>query len=46
VSMRAKSFDLAGVAAGFGGGGHRLAAGYSASGPVEQVVAELQRALG
>ena len=46
VSMRSKSFDLAEVAAGFGGGGHRLAAGYSTAGPVEQVVAELQRALG
>jgi phosphoesterase RecJ-like protein len=46
VSMRAKSFDLVRVAAGFGGGGHRLAAGYSAAGPIEQVVAELRRALG
>jgi phosphoesterase RecJ-like protein len=46
VSMRAKSFDLSKVAAGFGGGGHRLAAGYSAAGPVDEVVAELQQALG
>ena len=46
VSMRAKSFDLARVAAGFGGGGHRLAAGYSAAGSIQQVLAELQRALG
>jgi phosphoesterase RecJ-like protein len=46
VSMRAKSVDLACVAMGFGGGGHRLAAGYSASGPVDDVVAALLRALG
>ncbi len=30
VSMRAKAVDLAAVASAFGGGGHRLAAGYSA----------------
>jgi len=46
VSMRAKSFDLASVATQFGGGGHQLAAGYSASGPIDDVVAALQRALG
>jgi phosphoesterase RecJ-like protein len=46
VSMRAKSFDLAKVATGFGGGGHQLAAGYSATGPIADVVAELGRALG
>jgi phosphoesterase RecJ-like protein len=46
VSMRAKSFDLATVASTFGGGGHRLAAGYSASGSAEEVVAALQSALG
>jgi phosphoesterase RecJ-like protein len=46
VSMRSKSFDLAKVAAGFGGGGHRLAAGYSAAGPIDDVVAALQQALG
>jgi phosphoesterase RecJ-like protein len=46
VSMRAKSFDLASVATQFGGGGHQLAAGYSASGPINDVVAALQRALG
>jgi phosphoesterase RecJ-like protein len=45
VSMRSKSFDLAKVAAGFGGGGHQLAAGYSASGPIDEVVTALQRAL-
>ncbi|MBV8930458.1 MAG: bifunctional oligoribonuclease/PAP phosphatase NrnA [Mycobacteriaceae bacterium] len=46
VSMRSKSFDLVKVAAGFGGGGHQLAAGYSAAGPVDEVVEALQRALG
>jgi bifunctional oligoribonuclease and PAP phosphatase NrnA len=45
VSMRAKSFDLATVAARFGGGGHQLAAGYSAAGPIDEVVAALQQAL-
>lgn len=46
VSMRAKSYDLAKVATGFGGGGHKLAAGYSAAGPIDDVVAELAAALG
>lgn len=47
VSMRAKSeVDLAAIASGFGGGGHRLAAGYSATGPVESVVKALTDALG
>lgn len=46
VSMRAKSFDLASVATQFGGGGHKLAAGYSAAGPIDDVVATLQAALG
>jgi phosphoesterase RecJ-like protein len=47
VSMRAKAdVDLAEVAAGFGGGGHRLAAGYSTSGSIEDVVASLRAALG
>ncbi|MEZ0357548.1 bifunctional oligoribonuclease/PAP phosphatase NrnA [Mycobacterium sp. SA01] len=46
VSMRAKSYDLAAVASGFGGGGHTLAAGYSAAGPIDDVVAELTAALG
>jgi bifunctional oligoribonuclease and PAP phosphatase NrnA len=41
VSMRAKSYDLASVAMRFGGGGHQLAAGYSASGPIDEVVAAL-----
>lgn len=46
VSMRAKSFDLASVAMRFGGGGHQLAAGYSASGPIDNVVAALLDAVG
>lgn len=46
VSMRAKTLDLAAVASSFGGGGHRLAAGYSATGPVDDVVQALAAALG
>ncbi|MDF2822911.1 MAG: nrnA [Mycobacterium sp.] len=46
VSMRAKSYDLTPVATGFGGGGHRQAAGYSASGSAENVIAELRAAVG
>jgi phosphoesterase RecJ-like protein len=47
VSMRAKSdVDLAAVASGFGGGGHKLAAGYSISGSIEDAVASLRTALG
>ncbi|MCV7226518.1 DHH family phosphoesterase [Mycolicibacterium komossense] len=46
VSMRAKTFDLAAVAMTFGGGGHRLAAGYSATGSADEVVQALSSALG
>lgn len=46
VSMRAKSLDLASVAGRFGGGGHRLAAGYSAAGSADEVVQALAEALG
>jgi len=46
VSMRAKSFDLTGVAGSFGGGGHPHAAGYSADGTADDVVAGLRHALG
>jgi phosphoesterase RecJ-like protein len=46
VSMRAKSYDLAAVASAFGGGGHRLAAGYSATGSADEVVQALYTALG
>ncbi|RAU89685.1 bifunctional oligoribonuclease/PAP phosphatase NrnA [Mycobacterium colombiense] len=46
VSMRAKSaVDLAAVASGFGGGGHRLAAGYSTTGSIDDAVASLRTAL-
>ncbi|MUM19925.1 bifunctional oligoribonuclease/PAP phosphatase NrnA [Mycobacterium sp. CBMA271] len=45
VSMRARSaVDVSAAAATFGGGGHRLAAGFSATGPVDDVVAALLRA--
>ncbi|GBE66927.1 bifunctional oligoribonuclease and PAP phosphatase NrnA [Mycobacterium sp. MFM001] len=47
VSMRAKSaVDLAAVASTFGGGGHRLAAGYSITGSADDVVTRLRAALG
>jgi phosphoesterase RecJ-like protein len=46
VSLRAKNFDLAPAATGFGGGGHTLAAGYSTTGPIEDVVTALTAALG
>lgn len=46
VSMRAKSYDLVSVATQFGGGGHQLAAGYSALGPIDDVVAALLNAVG
>ncbi len=47
VSMRAKTaVDLAAVASSFGGGGHRLAAGYSATGAADDVVRALTHALG
>jgi phosphoesterase RecJ-like protein len=45
VSMRARAFDVAAVASSFGGGGHRLAAGYSATGPADVVVKALTDAL-
>jgi phosphoesterase RecJ-like protein len=34
------------VATSFGGGGHRVAAGYSVTGPVDDVVEALRAALG
>jgi bifunctional oligoribonuclease and PAP phosphatase NrnA len=46
VSMRAKNYDISAVASAFGGGGHRLAAGYSADGSADDVVQALQTALG
>lgn len=45
VSMRSRAWDVARVATGFGGGGHTLAAGYTASGPIEQVMGDLVSAL-
>jgi phosphoesterase RecJ-like protein len=47
VSMRAKAaVDVAAVASTFGGGGHKLAAGYSTVGSVAEVGASLRAALG
>ena len=46
VSMRAKDYDISAVASAFGGGGHRLAAGYSATGSSDEVVEALLTALG
>jgi phosphoesterase RecJ-like protein len=46
VLMRSKSYVLATVASAFGGGGHRLAAGYSATGSADDVVQALYTALG
>jgi bifunctional oligoribonuclease and PAP phosphatase NrnA len=47
VSMRAKAdVNLAAVASVFGGGGHRLAAGYSTTGSIDDAVASLRTALG
>ena len=45
VSLRSKSLDVASVADAFGGGGHRLAAGYSAVGSADDVVQALTSAL-
>lgn len=46
VSMRSKALNVSTVAATFGGGGHRLAAGFSATGSAEDVVTALRRVLG
>ncbi|QZT64300.1 DHH family phosphoesterase [Mycolicibacterium austroafricanum] len=46
VSMRSKSLDVSRVASAFGGGGHRLAAGYSASGTADDLIGSLRTALG
>ena len=45
-ALRAKTVDLSPVATGFGGGGHRFAAGYSAAGEVPALVEQLLAALG
>ncbi|WP_433612235.1 DHH family phosphoesterase [Prescottella agglutinans] len=47
VSLRSKdSVDVSAVAEHLGGGGHRFAAGYTACGPSDAVVAALREALG
>jgi phosphoesterase RecJ-like protein len=46
VSMRSKSLDISLVASEFGGGGHRRAAGYTATGTADEVAAGLRRVLG
>ncbi|ADT99993.1 DHH family phosphoesterase [Mycolicibacterium gilvum] len=46
ASLRSKSVDVSAVAATFGGGGHRLAAGFTATGSADDVVAALRTALG
>ncbi|VEG53871.1 exopolyphosphatase-like protein [Mycolicibacterium aurum] len=46
VSMRAKTVNVSDIASTFGGGGHRLAAGYSTSGTADELVAALLAALG
>ncbi|MGV0792638.1 DHH family phosphoesterase [Mycolicibacterium sp. XJ1819] len=46
VSMRAKSYNLTPVASAFGGGGHPHAAGYSATGQIDDVIRALHGALG
>jgi bifunctional oligoribonuclease and PAP phosphatase NrnA len=47
VSLRSKNeIDVAALATQLGGGGHRFAAGYTAKGPIADVVAELRSALG
>jgi bifunctional oligoribonuclease and PAP phosphatase NrnA len=46
VSMRSKgAVDVSRVAVGLGGGGHRFAAGFSAGGTVESVMASIRAAL-
>ncbi|MEV4511307.1 bifunctional oligoribonuclease/PAP phosphatase NrnA [Dactylosporangium sp. NPDC049525] len=46
VSLRSKgAVDVSRVAVGLGGGGHRFAAGFSASGTVEGVMASIRAAL-
>jgi phosphoesterase RecJ-like protein len=47
VSLRAvDEVDVGAIAARFGGGGHRFAAGFTTSGTVEQVLTDLRAALG
>ncbi|PTR26590.1 phosphoesterase RecJ-like protein [Rhodococcus sp. OK519] len=47
VSLRSKeTVDVAAVAERLGGGGHRFAAGYTVSGPVESAICALRETLG
>jgi phosphoesterase RecJ-like protein len=47
VSMRSRGgHDLASIAAGFGGGGHRLAAGYTSNHALAETIERLRSALG
>jgi phosphoesterase RecJ-like protein len=46
VSMRSKTVNVSDIAATFGGGGHRLAAGYTAAGTADDLVVALRAALG
>jgi phosphoesterase RecJ-like protein len=47
VSLRSRDeVDIGAIATGLGGGGHRFAAGYTAHGSADDVVAGLRAALG
>lgn len=46
VSMRSKTVNVSDIAGTFGGGGHHLAAGYSATGSADDLVAALLAAVG
>ena len=46
VSMRSKTVNVSDIAATFGGGGHSLAAGYTAAGTADDLVVALLAALG
>lgn len=45
VSMRSRTFDLAETATHFGGGGHACAAGYPATGSIDEIAGDLIAAL-
>jgi bifunctional oligoribonuclease and PAP phosphatase NrnA len=45
ISLRSTGIDVSAVAAGFGGGGHRQAAGCTIAGTAEEVLAGLREAL-
>lgn len=46
ISMRSKTLDVSQVAAEFGGGGHRQASGFTATGTADEVAAALLDVLG